>query len=139
MNDFTIRNGCNYPITFQQGTIPNMSEAMTDWFQNLQYVQLTKTVVGFQLLETTTPVNFWGVIMPLSPRELQILPIGERAWSLYRLYAQPQLSLKVDDVIILSTLNNKQTRVMSIEDFSLYSYKTFTLCEDYIESGPPTP
>lgn len=132
----TIQNGSNIPLNYQQGTVPNMGEAMTDWFQNLSFVKITKTVVGFEVLEVPVTTNFWGIFMPLSPRELQLLPEGQRAWTLYRLYAQPVLKLQVDDVLIFPQINNKQTRVMSREDFSLYSYVTYTLCQDWTGAGP---
>lgn len=136
MNQWTIQNGCNIPLTFQQGTVPNMGETMTDWFQKMVFTQVVKSVVGFEVLEVPTSTTFWGVIMPLSPRDLKLLPEGQRAWTLYRLYAQPVLKLQVDDVITITSFNNKQTRVMSREDFSIYSYVTYTLCQDWEDSGP---
>lgn len=132
----TIQNGNAIPLNFQQGTVPNMGESMTDWFQNLSFTQIVKTVVGFENFETPTTTNFWGVFMPLSPRDLKLLPEGQRAWTLYRLYAQPVLTLQVDDVVVFPQINNKQTRVMSREDYGLYSYVTYTLCQDWKGSGP---
>lgn len=132
----TIQNGKDIPLNFQQGTVPNMGEAITDWFQNLSFVKVAKSVVGFEVLETPTATSFWGVFMPLSPRELKLLPEGQRAWTLYKLYAQPVLTLQVDDVLIFPQINNKQTRVMSREDYALYSYVSYTLCQDWTDSGP---
>lgn len=132
----TITNGCNRPLNFQQGTVPNMGEAITDWFQKMTFTMVAKSIVGFEVLETPTPTQFWGVLMPLSPRDLQLLPIGQRAWTLFKLFAQPVLTLQVDDVIILNSLNSKQTRVMSRENYGLESYVHYTLCQDYTGSGP---
>jgi len=109
---------------------------MTDWFQTLTFTKLVKTAVGYEVLETPTPTTFWGIFMPLSPRELKLLPEGERAWTLYKLYAQPVLTLQVDDVLVFPQLNNKQTRVMSREDYAIYSYVAYTLCQDWVGSGP---
>lgn len=132
----TIQNGANQSIAFQTGSIPDVSGAILDYFQYMTFDQIVKTIVGFQVVETTTPVNFRGVIYPFSPRELQLLPIGERAWSWFNCYAQPVLTLQVDDVVIW---NNRQTRVMSKENYHLYGYVRYTLIQDYNNSGPPTP
>lgn len=132
----TIQNGNAIPLNFQQGTVPNMGETMTDWFQKLSFIQIVKSVVGFEVQEVPITTNFWGIFMPLSPRDLQLLPEGQRAWTLYRLYAQPVLTLQVDDVVVFPQINNKQTRIMSREDFALYSYVTYSLCQDWIGSGP---
>lgn len=132
----TIQNGCNVSLIFQQGTIPNMTEALTDYMQNLSFSQITKTVVGFEVLETPVVTSFFGLFMPFTPRELAILPEGERAWSYYHLYTLLPLTLQVDDVVVFPQLNSKQTRVMNRSDFGLYSYLDYKLVQDWGGSGP---
>jgi hypothetical protein len=134
----TILNGANIPLTFQQGTVPNMTEALTDWLQKMSFTQVVKTGVGFEVLETPTTTTFWGVIMPFSVRQLQLLPEGQRAWTWYNIYTQYCLTLQVDDVIQIIGINLalKNARVMSRENFSQYSYVHYTLVEDWINSGP---
>lgn len=130
-----IRNGANYPINYQIGTTPDVSGALLDTLQRLTFVQVVKSVVGFEVLETPVTTSFWGVIMPLSPRELKILDIGERPWSLYRVYAQTQLILQVDDVITIPWINNKQTRVMSLDPFGINGYYSYSMVQDWTGSG----
>lgn len=132
----TIQNGCNISLIYQTGTVPNMSESITDWFQKLTFTQVGKSVVGFEVLETPVATQFWGVFMPFSPRDLALLPEGERAWTLIKLYAQTVLTLQVDDVVVFPQLNNKQTRVMSRSDYGIYSYVEYKLCQDWTGSGP---
>lgn len=132
----TILNSCNVPLNYAQGTIPNLSESITDWFQKLSFEQLVKTVVGFEVVETPVITQFWGVFMPFSPRDLKLLPEGERAWTLIKLYAQSVLPLQVDDVVVFPQLNNKQTRVMSRSDYGIYSYCEYSLSQDWQGSGP---
>lgn len=136
MSPATIRNGANYSIAVQQGTVPNMMETLTDYLQNLSFTQVVKTNVGFEVLETPTTTNFFGLFMPFSPRELQILDIGQRAWSWFSLYTMLPLTLQVDDVVTFPTLNNKPTRVMSRADYGLYSYIVYKLSQDWTGSGP---
>ena len=136
MSARTIQNGCNVPLNSVQGTVPNMGEAITDYFQKLSFIQIVKTVVGFQLKETPTTTEFWGIYMPAGPRNMAILPAGQRAWTIYKLYTQQPLTLQVDDVVVFPQINNKQTRVMKREDYSQYGYIVYDLIQDFTGSGP---
>lgn len=132
----TIMNGCNVPLTFQQGTVPNMGESITDWFQKMVFTKIVKTVVGFVLQETPTDIVFWGVMQPLSGRQLGLVDIGQRKWNWQLLISQSVLPLLPDDTV---TWNNRQVRVMSQKDYGLYGFIEYTLVLDYTNSGPPTP
>lgn len=131
----TIRNGKNYSVSKQTGTIPNMSDAMYDWFQYLTFEQVVKTVTAFQVIETTTPISFWGILQPLTGRDLIMKPEGQRKWNWIMVHSQTQLPLGPDDVIIFSST---QYRVMTSKNHSLYSYFYYELIEDYEGSGPAT-
>jgi hypothetical protein len=132
----TIQNGANVPLNFQQGTVPNMSESLTDWFQVMTFTKIVKTVVGFQVLETPTDITFMGIMQPYTGRQLAMLPEGQRVWNWQTLHSQPVLTLFPDDVV---TWQNMQVRIMSRKDYALYSYIEYSLVLDYINSGPPTP
>lgn len=129
----TIQNGANIPLNFQQGTVPNMGETMTDYFQTMVFGQIVKTVVGFEVLETVTNTTFLGVLMPYSGRQLALLPEGQRAWNWQLLYSQPVLKLFPDDIV---TWQGRQVRVMSRKDYSLYSFVEYSLVLDWSGSGP---
>lgn len=129
----TIANACNRPITFPSGTVPDVSGALKDWFQPLSFDVVVKTTAGFQVVETTTPVLFEGLIQPFTDRQLSLRPEGERAWTFFKLWADPVLTLQVDDVVIF---NGKQTRVMARKDYALYGYVEYSLCQDWTGSGP---
>ena len=132
----TIQNGTNVPLNFQQGTVPNMMECLTDYLQTLSFVQIVKTVAGFEVIETPTTTTFSGLFMPFAPRELILLPEGQRAWTWFHLYTLLPLTLQVDDVVVFPQLNNSQTRVMFRNDFTLYSYLEYKLAQDWTGSGP---
>lgn len=129
----TIQNACNIPLNFQQGTVPNMGEALTDWFQTMTFTQIIKKVVGFEVLETPINTTFLGIIMPYTGRQLALLPEGQRAWNWQTLYSQPVLTLFPDDVVVWQ---GKQVRVMSRKDYALYFYIEYSLVLDWTGSGP---
>lgn len=129
----TIQNGKNNPLNVQTGTIPDVSGALKDWFQPMEFIRVTKMVVEFQAVEIADPINFRGVIQPLTDRRLILKPEGQRAWTWLWLHADPVLTLQVDEVV--SYLGVK-TRVMSRKDYTIYGYVSYELVQDWTGSGP---
>lgn len=129
----TIKNGKDTPINVDTGTVPDVTDALDDWFQAMVFTRVTKEVIGFEVVETATDINFWGVIQRHTDRELLIKPEGQRAWTWYWVHAEPQLDLEVDEVIYYQGI---QTRVMSKMDYGIYGYFSYELCQDFTGSGP---
>lgn len=128
-----IPNGKNTPLDARAGTVPDVSDAMFDWFQPMTFEPVGKVVSGFQVVETATPVNFLGVWQPLTERALQLKPEGQRAWSWFWVHAEPSLVLEVDDVVQYLGV---QYRVMTHKDYRLYGYVEYHLVTDWTGSGP---
>lgn len=133
MPNATIKNGRDTPVNFQTGTVPDVSGSLKDYFQLMSFTLVAKSVVAFEAVETPTVINFWGVIQPFKPRELMLLPEGQRSWTWYTLHADPVLELQTDDVVIW---NGTQMRVMAKHDYILYGYVDYSLVEDWTGSGP---
>ena len=129
----TIANAANRPLFDKSGSVPDVSGALQDYYQSLVFVRVGKVVKGYQLQEAPTPINFRGTIQPFTPRQLQMKPEGERAWTWFTMHSDPVLKLQVDDVVLW---NNIQTRIMSRTDFSLYGYVEYNLVQDWGGSGP---
>ncbi len=132
----TIANGKNNPLNVKQGTVPDVSGAMRDWFQSMLFIRVAKIIEGFQVIETPDPVSFQGVIQPFTERQLMQKPEGQRAWTWFTVHADPVLTLQVDDV---GTYLGVQTRVMSRKDYLIYGFVEYSWCQDWEGSGPPTP
>lgn len=129
----TIANGANSPINTQAGTVPDVSGALTDYFQPMTFTIVTKEVVGFEVVETPEEISFQGVIQPFNERQLLLKPEGERAWTWFMLHADPVLTLQVDSVV---DYLGEQTRIMSRTDYELYGYVEYHLVQDWTGSGP---
>lgn len=125
-----IYNSADKPLFEKSGTTPDVSGAMQDYFQPLQFTKVVKNTVGFQVLETLTPVNFRGVLQPFTDRQLVLKPEGQRAWTWFMVHADYALLLDVDEIININ-LNNKPTRVMQRKDFNLYGYVEYHLVQDW--------
>lgn len=130
-----IFNAGSVPLSKQPGTLPNMADTIMGWFQLLTFEKVTKTVdATFQVVETTTPIAFQGVVMRLTAQQLRMKPEGQRSWQWNQIYALPVVSLKPDDVLI--TQDGLHYRVMEKLDYSQYGYISYHVIEDF---NPPTP
>jgi hypothetical protein len=129
----TIANAGDKPLFNKSGTTPDVSGAMQDYFQDMVFEPLVKTVTGFQVVEVPNPINFRGVIQPLTERQLLLKPEGQRAWTWFTLHSDPVLTLQVDDVVLW---NGKQTRIMGRKDYMLYGFVEYSMVQDWTGSGP---
>lgn len=79
--------------------MPNLRDAMLDWFTTLQFVKVVKLVVNFQIEEKELPIVLQGVWTPLTARQLAIKPEGQRAWIWKRLVTTTDVGFVPDDVV----------------------------------------
>jgi hypothetical protein len=128
-----IPNASNRPLFEKNGTVPDVSGALKDWFQPMVFTKVQKQIENFQVVETALPIVFQGTWQPFTERQLILKPEGQRAWSWFLLHADPVLTLQVDDVV---TWHGKQTRVMSRKDYALYGYVEYSLVQDWTGAGP---
>lgn len=114
-------------------TLPYVGDTLLDYFQPMTFEIVTKTVLGFQLVETKSVTSFSGVLQPFTSQQLLIKPEGQRAWIWYMLHCDPSLALNPDDVIIYQGV---QFRVMQKRDYTGYGYIEYDVVNDYTGSGP---
>lgn len=130
-----IKNGSSTPLNASAGGVPNVSGAMQGWFQPMIFETVSKAVGAFQAIEVGTETEFMGVWQPYGPRQLNMLPEGQRLWKWFTVHSTVALGLVPDDVIkYLGT----QYRVKSDKDYSLYGYYEYELIEDFTGAGPET-
>lgn len=128
-----ISNAKDTALAANSGTLPDMNDAIRSWFQQMVFSRVLKTIVNFQVVETKTDTAFMGVWQPYSPKQIQQLPEGQRAWSWFMVHADPSLLLQPDELI---TYLGVQYRVKSNTDYTQYGYIEYHLIEDYTGSGP---
>lgn len=128
-----ISNAANRPLNQNTGTVPDVGDALLDWFQPMQFTKLVKSVEGFQNVEVPTVVNFRGVWQPMSMRRLAMKPEGQRSWKWFTVHADPSLALEPDEVV---NYLGEQFRVMGHKDYKLYGYVEYELVNDFTGSGP---
>lgn len=125
-----IVNARDYDLTQATGNLPNVSEAMTNWFQPMIFNLITKETVNFLNKETSNLITFQGVWQPYTAQQLLILPEGQRAWKWFMLHAEISLILEPDQIVEYESV---RYRVMLKKDYQKYGYIEYSLIEDYQE------
>lgn len=81
-----------------------------------------------------TKITFNGVIQPLNPKLIALKPEGQRAWEWLQIHCfSGALNLDTNDVIIY---NQKNFKVMGVNDYSLDGYIEYHCIRDY--QDPPS-
>ena len=127
-----INNGKDIKIG-AQSNLPQMSEVLLAWFQDMTFDLVTKAITDFDLVETKTTVQTKGVRQPFSAQQLSIKPEGQRAWRWETLHCLPNVKLNPDDIVIFNTI---RYRVMDKLDYSEYGYLEYHIVQDYKEPEP---
>lgn len=116
-----------------QGSVPNMSDTLSNWLQAMTFGIVTKSQSNFEVTEQMTEVSFQGVWQPYSFQQLKILAEGERRWKWFTVHTKTNLELQVDDVVIYQ---GTQYRVMMDGSYPEYGFYEYHLVDDYTGSGP---
>lgn len=128
-----IGNACNVPLSSNPGTLPNMADTVANLFQLLVFEKIVKSIVNFQVVETTTPMNFQGFVATEPKRTLVTASNGQRLWRVKIVWAWPTVQLAPDDVVIYDSV---QYRIGASIDFKQYGIIGYEMLQDYTFSGP---
>lgn len=123
-----ITNAKNRLLSANPGTLPNMSDTLSSWFQRMTFTVVNKTMIDYQLVESEVQVSAMGVRQPFTARQLMMKPEGQRSWRWETVHAEPGLVLKTDDVVVFNAI---RYRVMQILDWKEYGYVEYHICQDY--------
>jgi hypothetical protein len=122
-----ISNACTIPINNTAGNLPNVSEGLSSWFQQVTFIRITKMITNGDLFESETPFVFFGVVQP-TVQNLRMLPEGQRSWLYKTVYALPGLVLTTDDVVMYAGV---RYRVTGKTDYTQFGYVDYSLCQDF--------
>lgn len=129
-----IQNAADTPLNEQpSGSLPQMGQALYDWFQPMVFMLVTKSTVAFQAVEVGENISFQGVMQPFTTRDLLLKPEGQRSWTWKWLHAETSLQLNTDEVV---TYQGTQYRVMGLKNYAEYGYLSYELVQDWTGSGP---
>ena len=113
---------------------PNMSSVLNGCLDPMSFVIVTKAQdpVTKEIVNTTCSVTTMAVIQPLRTRELAMKPEGERSWQWYKIFALPDLMMKLGDMV---TIGAETFRVMGSRNWSSKGYVYYEIVDTFT---PPT-
>ena len=123
-----IINGKDTPLASSFNTLPDVSDVLPGWFQNLTFQLVTKTLVDYEVVESLTTINTQGVRQPMSAQRISIKPEGQRAWKWETIHCLPDVKLNIDDIIIFDGV---KYRVQHKWNWSEYGYLEYEICQAY--------
>ena len=122
-----IINGKDKTLS-QTNNLPNMSETIKNWFQNLTFKKIVKSIVNYQAVETETIISTKGVRQPFSPQQLKVKPEGQRAWKWETLHCLADVALVPDEIV---EFNSIRYRVIEKKDYTEYGYIEYEIVQDF--------
>lgn len=123
-----IFNANTLLLNQNSGTLPNMRDTLSNYFQQTTFINIVKSVVNGQVVETQTPYCVLAIVEVMSGQQLMIKPEGQRQWRWISVWAYPDLFLNTDDIVQYLGVNY---RVDHKNDWSVYGYLQYDLVEDY--------
>lgn len=116
------------PLNEMSG-MPQVGGALSGWQMPIMLAKITEAVVeGFTQLSETV-VKFKGVIQPLSPKQIELKPEGQRAFEWLQIHCNlGQLQLSTGDRI---RYNGKLYKLMADNDWNLNGYLEYHVIRDY--------
>ena len=112
------------------GGLPNMSQTIIGWFQDITFGVVTRTQQDFETVETIQQVKTRGVVQPYKPEPLEIQLAGTRSWNWQMIHCLPELTLENNQFIYYQGVKYK---VMQVLKYDEYGYRQYNICETYDE------
>ena len=115
--------------------LPNVSDALDGLGDPMLVAVIAKSAQDFEALETITRFQeVYGVRFPTQPRDLLVLPEGERQWR-YITFISADMSLKNDYYV--QDAEKTQYRVVSVEPWSSFNKYLMQECPRAGSAGEP--
>jgi hypothetical protein len=123
-----IKNGSDYTLNQNLGTLPQVNSAYGNWKQPMTFNLITKSNVAFEVSQTSNEIHFEGCWQPLGPQQLVMKPEGQREWKWFELHTDVDLELSPDQIV---EYFGERYRVSEKRDYNRYGYFNYHLCQDY--------
>ena len=113
---------------------PNVSSVLNGCLDPVTFTVVTKSQdpVTMEIIDTTRSVTTLAAIQPLRTRELAMKPEGERSWQWYKIFALPDLMMKLGDMV---TIGAETFRVMGSRNWRSKGYMYYEIVDTFT---PPT-
>jgi hypothetical protein len=121
-----------------------VGDSLENWFQSMSAGVVVKAIVNAQVVETVSVINIQAVRQPLSARQLEMKPEGQRGWNWEMLHVKAQESytdgttlvrgtnFNLDDILLFGS---KQYRIKLKNEFGEFGYFEYHIVEQFTTGG----
>lgn len=113
-------------------SVPNIGQSLRAWFQKITLIKVKKIINDFEISESRIPFTTNGVIQPLSGRQLEMKPEGQRSWDWLELHCENGLTLTTDEVV---EYRGTKYRIIQQKAYTAYGYAYYQMVNDYGRAG----
>lgn len=113
-------------------SMPRMAPAFGGWQRKITLQRRIQSVCDGLVETKNVPFTFRGTIQPLSPKQVELKPEGQRQWEWLQIHCQSFNKLDGTDQIIY---NGKIFKVMGVNDYNQNGYIEYHLVFDYQRSS----
>ena len=115
------------------GLIMDVREAFLGLLEPLilQKVSFSNANNGNSAMTITETINFMGVIRPLKPKELELLPEGYRAWDVEKIHTTTLYSINTGDQIVITKYPNTVYKVLGRKNNASYSFYIYFITAQF--------
>ena len=113
----------------QLSGMPQMGAAFAGWQKQITLTKRSQTITNGLVSYVDSTFNFMGTIQPLSPKQIELKPEGQRAWEWLQIHVQNSTqNLTTDDQIFY---NGKYYKIMANNDYSQSGFWEYHAVGDY--------
>lgn len=110
--------------------LPNLKQAVMAWASETNVFIVGKSQQDFKTVESYYQKTVKLVRIP-SGQNLEMKHEGQRRWNYETIFADHNLDLKVDDVIMFDCISSQRFRVIKKNDYSKFGYIEYQVQSDY--------
>ena len=117
------------PLNFSSN-MPQIGAALSAWQRSITLQKRTQNIDDFGVVTyANVDFTFMGTVQPLSPKQIELKPEGQRAWTWLQIHMQTgSLKLNVNDQILI---NNVIFKIMALRDYSQNGYIEYHAVYEY--------
>lgn len=123
-----IVNGKDTPLNKGSSRLPNVSQAITQYFQPVTVGIISSIQVNGRTQTIVEQYICTQGVRIATDNKLVITKTGERLFARDDIYFLSEILLKADDLFLFNTM---QYRVLALEEWTEYGYNKYSVTEDY--------
>ena len=118
MNNFNFGSG-----------MPQVGDALNGWESPITLVRVREQVVDGKVTRTENTISFYGTVQPLSPREIELKPEGQRSFTWLQIHCKANATTLIPGQFIIYA--GKRYKITGDNAYDLNGYREYHAVQDF--------